>query len=525
MQIKNRIKISFLTIILLVLVMAIVSITVTFQIRKNSFLNNQISKIILLQEVMNQSIQNIEHKTSINHIDNLKKQFNKYETSFEKIKKNIPLDKNYNFLNSLVQEEKKINEDLKQLFINEHKIEETFSKIYPLQEQYIKLQHKFDKLYPLEKIQRTTIYKYIIKTTNLKVIQYFGLVQYYSKETLYQHKDKKSLSKWIDAINKTYLNTKETTLKNDLNIYKNTSLKIGQNAIDINDIVNKKRYLQENIKNVLKENKLLATDISNMIENISKKITNQLFFALITLTILIIAALIIFSLKVSKNVGLSVDEIEGKVQIGLKQIIALNKEIESTQKEVIFTMGTIAEHRSKETGNHVKRVAEYSNILALHYGLDKNEAELLKQASPMHDIGKVAIPDSVLNKPGKFNEEERKIMDTHAFLGYAMLKNSERPLLKTAAIVAHQHHEKWDGSGYPRGLSGENIHIYGRITALADVFDALGSDRVYKKAWDNEKIFKLFKEEKGKHFDPKLVDIFFDNLDEFLKVQSILKDV
>jgi response regulator RpfG family c-di-GMP phosphodiesterase len=115
-------------------------------------------------------------------------------------------------------------------------------------------------------------------------------------------------------------------------------------------------------------------------------------------------------------------------------------------------------------------------------------------------------------------------MDTHAVLGYDMLKHSHRTLLLMAATVAYEHHEKWDGSGYPRGLSGEAIHIYGRITALADVFDALGSDRVYKEAWNDERIFTLFREERGKHFDPALIDIFFDHLDEFLAIRDRLKD-
>ncbi|MBD3823572.1 MAG: HD domain-containing protein [Epsilonproteobacteria bacterium] len=202
----------------------------------------------------------------------------------------------------------------------------------------------------------------------------------------------------------------------------------------------------------------------------------------------------------------------------------LANEIEATQREVIFTMGAIGESRSKETGNHVKRVAEYSYLLAIAYGLDPKEAELLKQASPMHDIGKVAIPDAILNKPGPFNEHEREIMNTHAELGYSMLKKSERSLIKAAATVAYEHHEKWDGTGYPNGLAGEDIHLFGRITALADVFDALGSDRCYKKAWDDEKIFALFKEERGKHFDPKLVDLFFENLDQFLEIRERFKD-
>ncbi len=144
-----------------------------------------------------------------------------------------------------------------------------------------------------------------------------------------------------------------------------------------------------------------------------------------------------------------------QLQLKLEEVEALSKEIEETQREVVFTMGAIGESRSKETGNHVKRVAEYSKLFALYYGLGEEEAEMLKQASPMHDIGKVAIPDSVLNKPGRFNDEERKIMHTHALLGYEMLKHSTRPLLKCAATVAYEHHEKWDGTGYPRKLKGE----------------------------------------------------------------------
>ncbi len=202
----------------------------------------------------------------------------------------------------------------------------------------------------------------------------------------------------------------------------------------------------------------------------------------------------------------------------------LSMEIVDTQREVVFTMGAIGESRSKETGNHVKRVAEYSELMALLYGLDIQEAELLKQASPMHDIGKIAIPDAILKKPGRFDAEEREIMNTHAELGYQMIKNSERPLLKAAAIVAYQHHEKWDGTGYPQGLKEKDIHIYGRITAIADVFDALGSDRVYKKAWSNERIFKLLKEERGKHFDPILIDLFFENQDKFLAIRDKFQD-
>lgn len=202
----------------------------------------------------------------------------------------------------------------------------------------------------------------------------------------------------------------------------------------------------------------------------------------------------------------------------------LTHEIEETQKEIIFTMGEIGESRSKETGNHVKRVAEYSYILARGIGIPEEEAEVLKMASPMHDIGKVAIPDEVLKKPGKLTDEEFRIMRSHTVIGYNLLKNSKRHILRTAAIVAHEHHEKWNGQGYPRGLAGEDIHIYGRITAVADVFDALGSDRVYKKAWELDRILNLFKEERGRHFDPKLVDVFLDVLPELLEIRDRYSD-
>ncbi|MDC0933862.1 HD domain-containing protein, partial [Arcobacteraceae bacterium] len=207
------------------------------------------------------------------------------------------------------------------------------------------------------------------------------------------------------------------------------------------------------------------------------------------------------------------------------EIELLNKDILETQREVIYKLGAIAEARSKETGQHVKRVARYSELFALLYGLSQEEATILKMASPMHDIGKIAIPDDILNKPARFTEDEFEIMKTHAKLGYDMLKDSNKILLKSAAIIAHEHQEKYDGSGYPQGLKGEDIHIYGRITAIADVFDALGSSRVYKKAWEDEAVFKLLKDESGKHFDPKLVNIFFTHLDEFLQIRDEMKDI
>ena len=213
------------------------------------------------------------------------------------------------------------------------------------------------------------------------------------------------------------------------------------------------------------------------------------------------------------------------IKDGIHQIESLSDEIINTQKEIIYTMGEIAETRSKETGNHVKRVAEYSKLIALKLGINEQEAEILKLASPMHDIGKVGIPDNILNKPGKLTPEEFEIMKTHAQLGYEMLKHSSKPILQAAAIVSKEHHEKYNGNGYPKGLKGEEIHIFARITAVADVFDALGSDRIYKKAWEDKKIFELFNNEKGEHFDPKIIDIFFENLEEIKQIRDKFKDI
>lgn len=209
---------------------------------------------------------------------------------------------------------------------------------------------------------------------------------------------------------------------------------------------------------------------------------------------------------------------------GALESAMLYKEIEDTQKEIIYTMAEVGESRSKETGNHVKRVAEYSRIIALGLNMDNKEAELLKMASPMHDIGKVAIPDAILKKPGKLTTEEFTVMQSHTTLGHEMLKHSKRPILNAASIVAYEHHEKWNGRGYPRGLKRNEIHIFGRITALADVFDALGSDRCYKKAWELERVLELFREERGEHFDPDVVDAFMNNLSDVLEIREKFAD-
>jgi len=173
-----------------------------------------------------------------------------------------------------------------------------------------------------------------------------------------------------------------------------------------------------------------------------------------------------------------------------------------------------------DLSGHLKRVAAYAQLLALKSGMTETEANFVKQISPMHDIGKWAIPEDILHKPSALTPEEWEIMKTHTSMGYEMLKDSKLDVLQMGALVAMQHQEKWDGTGYPKGLAGEEIHIYSRITTVADVFDALGSVRTYKQAWVVEDIIRYFQDGRGTHFDPKLVDLFLAHLDEFLAIRE-----
>ncbi|RJQ48467.1 MAG: HD domain-containing protein [Nitrospiraceae bacterium] len=202
------------------------------------------------------------------------------------------------------------------------------------------------------------------------------------------------------------------------------------------------------------------------------------------------------------------------------ELLAMNDEIEDTLKETVFTMGVVEEQRSKETRDHTRRVSRYCNFLATKLGLSERDIYLIAAASPLHDIGKLGIPDSILFKPGKLTDDEFEIVKNHSGIGYAMLLHSSRDILKAAAIIAYQHHEKWDGTGYPQGLKGEDIHIYGRIIALADVFDALTSDRIYRPAWDDSDVISWIHRERGKHFEPALVDIFMQNLNAFFEIKE-----
>ncbi len=204
--------------------------------------------------------------------------------------------------------------------------------------------------------------------------------------------------------------------------------------------------------------------------------------------------------------------------------VLLRDDIEGTQRDMVYMLGEAIETRSRETGQHVRRVSEYCYLIARGMGLSERDAEILRIAAPLHDFGKIGIPDSVLHKPGKLDEDEWKTMKTHSEIGEEMLAQSDREILQAAAILAGHHHEKWDGSGYPRGLAGEDIHIFGRIGAIADVFDALGSKRCYKGAWPIGEIVEFLADQKGSHFDPSLVDWVLDNLDKMQAVHQLFPD-
>ncbi len=202
----------------------------------------------------------------------------------------------------------------------------------------------------------------------------------------------------------------------------------------------------------------------------------------------------------------------------------LYEQLKRSQKEVIIRLSNATKFKDKETRNHIIRVGLYTEVMARALGWDEESVELIKLAAPMHDIGKVGVPDAILQKPDKLTPEEWIIMKKHTVYGYDILKDSESRLLQIAALVALEHHEKWDGSGYPYGKRGEEISIYGRMTALADVFDALTSDRPYKKAWDLEAAKSLITKLSGVDFDPELVEIFNQNFDEFARIKETYKD-
>ncbi len=206
-----------------------------------------------------------------------------------------------------------------------------------------------------------------------------------------------------------------------------------------------------------------------------------------------------------------------------KEVELATKALVRREKEALTVLSNAAEYKDPETASHVARVAHYSKLIAQKYGLDEDEQEVIFYASPLHDIGKVGISDAILLKPGKLDDKEMEIMKEHTNIGMSILDSSENPFLKAGAIISSTHHEKFDGSGYPNGLRGENIHIYGRITAIADVFDALTSKRSYKEPWLFERAIEYLQEQSGSHFDPFLCELFINNIDEIRSIYEEFK--
>jgi len=222
--------------------------------------------------------------------------------------------------------------------------------------------------------------------------------------------------------------------------------------------------------------------------------------------------------QLEKKIASYQNNLEVKVKAAVEKIELLNEELNETQEEILQRLGTLGEYRSKETGVHVKRVGLYTKQLAILAGVDTTQSELFERAAPLHDIGKVGIEDAILNKPVKLTNEEYEIMKEHASIGETILSGSKKPLIQIAADIAGGHHEKYDGSGYPRKLQGENIPLSARIVAIADVFDALYSKRVYKKGWTLEEIINHFQVQSGLHFDPLLCKLFLENIENFVVI-------
>lgn len=221
------------------------------------------------------------------------------------------------------------------------------------------------------------------------------------------------------------------------------------------------------------------------------------------------------------------DEVNGQTRAldeATDRLERLQADLRVAREETIVRLAKAAEFRDDETAAHLQRMSHYCFLIGHKSGLDEYTCEMLRIASPMHDVGKIGIPDHILLKPGRLTPDEYMIMKQHAEIGYQILSGSNSPLVKLAANIAHTHHEKWDGSGYPRGLTGDSIPIEGRIAAVADVFDALTSERPYKKAWPIEEAAGLLRKGRGAHFDPNLVDLFLDSMDEVLAIRDEFSD-
>lgn len=212
------------------------------------------------------------------------------------------------------------------------------------------------------------------------------------------------------------------------------------------------------------------------------------------------------------------DVVRARVKTHLS--LVRSTQLEKSYRQAVFMLGKAGHYNDNDTGLHIWRMAAYSRSLAESLNWPESECELLELAAAMHDTGKIGLPDAILRKPGKLDADEWRIMQSHARIGYEILSKSDAPLFRMAADIALHHHEKWDGKGYPEGLTGENIPEPSRIVAIADVFDALSMQRPYKEAWPLEKIVSYMEENAGRHFDPELLNRFIDILPLIIEIQT-----
>jgi cyclic di-GMP phosphodiesterase len=220
----------------------------------------------------------------------------------------------------------------------------------------------------------------------------------------------------------------------------------------------------------------------------------------------------------------TVNERSHELEEALQDLELSETKVRVSQAETIFRLARMVEFRDEETGHHLHRMSSYCQILARKSGFTEHHCELIRLASQLHDVGKVAVPDSILLKPGKLAPEEFEIIKNHAETGFQMLSGSTSEVVQLGALIARTHHERWDGSGYPRGLAGEDIPPEGRIAAVADVFDALTSDRVYRSALPATSAIELMRSERGSHFDPQLLDLFIEALGEVEAIRQAYAD-
>lgn len=319
----------------------------------------------------------------------------------------------------------------------------------------------------------------------------------------------------------------------------------GENNLNI--LINSKRYIAV-FQTVKSSNwKIIGLVPVSFIQQDSKLLFSFIvFIGLVSLTFAFIAATKIsysisepisilkklmtmategnLDVKSNYNGSDEISEISKAFNLMIDSLKNLLTENEDTNKEIIYKLGEVIEVRSKETGNHVYRVANYSKIIGLKLGMNESESETLKLASILHDIGKISIPDEILLKPGKLTEEEFNIMKTHTIVGHEILKDSKKDILILASKIALEHHERYDGQGYPNKLKGDGISIHSKIVTLADVFDALGSKRSYKEAWNLNKTLDYIQEQRGHQFDPYVFDAFIEGMREILEIKEAFTD-